>query len=163
MIERLQRLKNLKNHLSARILDHQGPDTREFHQCHQVGHIARNCTQKKEGAPNGNTKLSSKKFDLLGAHKSAGHIFEICSKSGHMSAQCWTAHPELIHEVLVKKRGTNGYTSMAFGLVPIATEAVREAAPLNRKFRFTTSTFGNAADVPGATPSNPTTSIVAPA
>ena len=50
------------------------------HQCRQADHVARNCTHIKGGAS------------------------EIWSKSCHTSAQCWTTHPKLTSEALVKKR-----------------------------------------------------------
>ena len=30
------------------------------------------------------------------AHKTPGHVCEVCKKTRHNSAQCWTVHPELI-------------------------------------------------------------------
>ena len=40
----------------------------------------------------------------MATHKTPGHICETCGKQGHTSAQCWTAHPELVPEGLQKKR-----------------------------------------------------------
>ena len=70
----------------------------------QPSHIARNCSQKKEGAPRGDANNSGDNLDPLAAHKPRDHVCETCSKVGHTSAQCWIAYPELIQEALVKKR-----------------------------------------------------------
>ena len=40
----------------------------------------------------------------MAAHKTVGHICEFCKKPGHTEAQCWSAHPELVPDALLKKR-----------------------------------------------------------
>ena len=40
----------------------------------------------------------------MSAHKTPGHVCEVCKKTGHNSSQCWTAHFGLILESLAKKK-----------------------------------------------------------
>lgn len=51
MAGRLQHVGNIEDRLGASAQDHSGPDILERHEYHKVGHIKRNCTQRKEGAP----------------------------------------------------------------------------------------------------------------
>ena len=39
----------------------------------------------------------------MATHKTTGHVCESCNKPGHTKAQCWSAHPELVPEALLKK------------------------------------------------------------
>ena len=75
-------------------------DNRECHICKRVGHIARNCTSLAAQP----TKPPANRPDAMAAHKTTGHICESCGKPGHTIAQCWSAHPELVPEALLKKR-----------------------------------------------------------
>ena len=104
MAERLGNapVRDIKDRLGTRVEGTPIPETRDCHLCGKVGHIARNCTNKT-AASNG-TKPSGSRPDPLAAHKTAGHTCETCNKPGHTTAQCWTAHPELIPEALLKKR-----------------------------------------------------------
>lgn len=51
MVDRLQQPSNIKERLGARTPSHLVADGSECHQCHHMGLIAKNCTQKRDGAP----------------------------------------------------------------------------------------------------------------
>ena len=92
--------RDIRERLGTRIEGTPLPDTRSCHQCGRVGHLARNCSAK----PTTGAILPNNRADPLAAHKTAGHTCESCGKPGHTTAQCWTAHPELVPEALAKKR-----------------------------------------------------------
>ena len=77
-------------------------ETRECHVCKKVGHIAKFCPNATVTPPL--SRATTTRPDNLAAHKTSGHICESCKKPGHTSAQCWSAHPELVPEALLKKR-----------------------------------------------------------
>ena len=77
--------------------------TRECHVCKKVGHIAKNCPNSV-ATPSPLSRAPAIRTDNLAAHKTAGHTCESCKKPGHTSAQCWSAHPKLVPEALIKKR-----------------------------------------------------------
>ena len=43
-------------------------------------------------------------MDGLAAHKIDGAVCSACKKPGHVEAQCWATHPELLPAELLKKR-----------------------------------------------------------
>ena len=76
-------------------------DNRECHICKKVGHIARDCTALGASSP---PKPPASRLDAMAAHKTTGAVCGSCGKPGHTIAQCWSAHPELVPESLMKKR-----------------------------------------------------------
>ena len=92
--------RDIRERLGTRIEGTPLPDTRSCHQCGRVGHLARNCPVK----PTTGAIPPNNRADPLAAHKTAGHTCESCGKPGHTTTQCWTTHPELVLEALVKKR-----------------------------------------------------------
>ena len=83
-------------------------ETRECHICKKVGHIAKNCPTPNMAstASSGGEKPPPPppKTDHMAGQKTPGQICGACNKPGRVEAQCWTAHPELAPEGLVKKR-----------------------------------------------------------
>ena len=104
MAERLGHVPacDIKDRLGTRVEATPTPETRDCHLCGKVGHIARNCSNKT--AASSGAKPPSNRPNPLASHKTAGHICETCNKPGHTTTQCWTAHPELIPETLLRKR-----------------------------------------------------------
>ena len=77
MAEGLQQLGNIKERLGARTLDHPLADVRECHHCLQARHIAKNYTQKRDGAANlNNKKIIVNRLNPLAVHKTGGHVCE---------------------------------------------------------------------------------------
>lgn len=76
-------------------------ENRECNICKKVGHIARNCNQAGASTP---SRPSPIETDAMVSHKTAGAVCDFCSKPGHVKAQCWSAHPELVPKGLQKKR-----------------------------------------------------------
>ena len=56
MAERLQQPGNIKDRLGQLVLENEGLETRACHKWNKVGHIARDCPQKREGGPVNNVK-----------------------------------------------------------------------------------------------------------
>ena len=77
-------------------------ETRERHVCKKVGHIAKFCPNATVTPPL--SRATTTRLDTLAAHNTSGHICESCKNPGHTSAQCWSAHPELVPKALLKKR-----------------------------------------------------------
>ena len=106
-------------------------ETRECHICKKVGHIAKNCPTPNM-APiigNGGEKPPPPpKTDHMAEHKTPGQICGACNKPGHVAAQCWTAHPELVPEGLVKKRQA--------AMMASTRMKMRAADPLGHGYQF---------------------------
>lgn len=85
MGDRLQQPRNIKDCQKARVAKPLVASTRECHLCRQVGHIARNSTNKPAGA-NGGT-ITGSRLDPLAARKTDGHTSETCNKPRHTIAQ----------------------------------------------------------------------------
>ena len=82
MMGRLQKPGNITGSLGARTPNHPVADVRECHQRHQAGHIARNCTQKNDGAANvNNSNIPGDRLVPLAAHKTDGIVCETSNKS----------------------------------------------------------------------------------
>ena len=81
-------------------------DTRECNICKQVGHIARNCPTPQLATTMGGGRAlpPPPRGDNLAGHKTPGGVCGSCNKPGHVEAQCWTLHPELVPEAIQKKR-----------------------------------------------------------
>ena len=94
--------KDIKDRLGPQIEGTPIPETRECHLCGKVGHISRNCSIKTVAS--NSAKPSGSRPDPLAARKTADHTCETCNKPRHTTEQCWTAHPELVPEALLKKR-----------------------------------------------------------
>ena len=94
--------RDVRDRLGIR-LDNPIIDTRECHVCKKVGHITKKCPNSV-ATPSPPSRAPATQADNLAAHKTAGHTCESCKKTGHTSAQCWSAHPELVPEALIKKR-----------------------------------------------------------
>ena len=97
-----QSTRELHDRLGPRIEGTPLPEVRTCHQCGRPGHVARHCPSKPTSTPTDRT--NAKGAEHMTTHKTSGHICETCGKQGHTSAQCWTAHPELVPEGLQKKR-----------------------------------------------------------
>ena len=93
--------RDMRDRLGTKPKDALARDNCECHICKQVGHIARNWTTPRAALP---SKPPASRLDAMAAHKTTGHVCESCGKPGHTSAQCWSAHPELVPEALLKKR-----------------------------------------------------------
>ena len=68
-----------------------------------MGHVAK-IFPNSVATPSPLSRAPAIRTDNLAAHKTMGHTCESCKKPGHTSAQCWSAHPELVPEALIKKR-----------------------------------------------------------
>ena len=81
-------------------------DMRECNKCKEVGHIARNCPEPPRGGLPGPppARTSTIPLDSLAAHKTNGAVCFACKKPGHVEAQCWATHPELLPTDLLKRR-----------------------------------------------------------
>ena len=93
--------RDVRDQLWTKLDDAPAPNNRECHICKRVGHIARNCTAAGASAQ---PKPIVSRPDAMATHKTTGAVCESCGKPGHMIAQCWSAHPELVLESLIKKR-----------------------------------------------------------
>lgn len=103
--ERLGALtKDVRERLGPKTDDTPMMDTRECHICKKMGHIARNCPNPTVAATSNGGKPTGNRPDSLAAHKTTSHTCESCNKPGRTEARCWSAHPELVPEALLKKR-----------------------------------------------------------
>ena len=94
-------VRDVRERPSTRPDDAPAPDNRECHICKRVGHIAKKCTAPGASAP---PKPPASRPDAMAAHKTTRAVCESCGKPRHTIAQCWSAHPELVREALLKKR-----------------------------------------------------------
>ena len=93
--------RDVRERLGTKPEDALAQDNRECHICKRVGHIARNCTTPGATPP---PKPAANRPDAMAAHKTTSHVCESYGKPRHTIAQCWSAHPELVPETLLKKR-----------------------------------------------------------
>ena len=93
--------RDVRDQLGTKLDDAPAPNNRECHICKRVGRIAKNCTAAGASAQ---PKPPVSRPDAMAAHKTTGAVCESCGKPGHTIAQCWSAHPELVPESLIKKR-----------------------------------------------------------
>ena len=96
--------RDVRDRLGTRAEGAPTHDNRECHISKKPGHIARKCPTTTTPTPINNAKTGVNNADTMAAHKTTGHVCESCNKPGHTEAQCWSAHPELVTEALLKKR-----------------------------------------------------------
>ena len=84
-------------------------ETRECNACHKVGHLAFNYPTfpfkaRLPGPPAGEPPKAAAPRPDYSKHKTEGATCSACKKSGHVAAQCWTAHPDLLPTDQIKRR-----------------------------------------------------------
>ena len=115
--------KNMKDRLTPRMEDRlgpktkedrgqpwgerpRGPETRSCNNCHQVGHLANNCSAPPllPGPPACPPAIPFAPRTDYSKHKTEGAVCTSCKKTGHVANQCWATHPELIPPDQLKRR-----------------------------------------------------------
>ena len=96
--------RDVRELLGTRVEGAPTQDNRECHVRKKTGHIARNSPITTTPTASNNAKTGGTNADTMATHKTTGHVCESCNKPGHTEAQCWSAHPELVLEALLKKR-----------------------------------------------------------
>lgn len=103
--------KSLEDRLHRNVHDRLEPPMlplkdRTCHSCGKMGHLARNCRMGPITLPSPPPgKPTGMRRDDLAAHKTDGAVCTACKKVGHMEPQCWSTHPELLPNDLLKKKG----------------------------------------------------------